>query len=91
VQLAVLSTLDTAALYALACAAAWVIHRRRLQTAGGSLHIRALPLASGLGIVSMLALICVAQPIEIVGLLATIAATILIFVTMGRITGSDVP
>jgi amino acid transporter len=91
VQLAVLSTLDTAALYALACAAAWVIHRRRLQTAGGSLHIRALPLASGLGIVSMVALICVAQPIEIVGLLATIAASILIFVTMGRITGSDVP
>jgi amino acid transporter len=89
VQLAVLSTLDTAALYALACAAAWVIHRRRLQLAGGSLHIRMLPLASGLGIVSMLALIGVARPIEIAGLFATIAVSMLIFAAMGRIAPGD--
>jgi amino acid transporter len=83
-QLAVLSTLDTAGLYILGCAAAFVIHRRKLQTAGGSMHLRLLPLAAFVGIVSMAALICVAQPVEIFGLFATIAVSAVIFTVMGR-------
>jgi len=83
--LAVLSTLDSAGLYILSCAAAFVIHRRRLQTAGGSLHLRALPLAAGVAIVSMAALICAARPLEIFGLFATMGASAMVFVVMGRV------
>ena len=84
-QLAVLSTLDTAALYIMGCAAALVLHRRRLQTAGGTLHLRLLPLAAGVGMVSMLGLILVARPFEILGLVATIVVNALIFWAMGRV------
>jgi amino acid transporter len=83
--LAVLSTLDSAGLYILSCAAAFVIHRRRLQTAGGSLHLRALPLAALVAVLSMTALICAAQPLEIFGLFATMGVSAVIFVIMGRV------
>ena len=88
-QLAVLSTLDTAALYIMGCAAALVLHRRRLQTAGGTLHIRLLPVAAVIGVASMLGLILVARPLEILGLLATIVVNALIFWAMGRVNQGE--
>ncbi len=83
--LAVLSSLDSAGIYVLGCAAAFVIHRRRLQTAGGSLHLRVLPLAALVGVGSMAVLICAAKPLEIFGLFATMGASAVIFVAMGRV------
>jgi len=83
--LAVLSSLDSAGIYILGCAAAFVIHRRRLQTAGGSLHLRVLPLAALVGVGSMAVLICAARPLEIFGLFATMGASAVIFLVMGRV------
>ncbi len=82
VGLAVAATLNTAGLYFLGCGAAWVLHRRGTQMSGTPLTLRFLPVASVLGMVSMVLLIGVASAQEILGLLAVIAVSGLFYVTM---------
>jgi amino acid transporter len=69
--LIVASALDAAAIYGLACAAAFVLHRRRVALAGPALNIGALPAIAVLGVASMVALVCVAERAQILGLAAT--------------------
>jgi APA family basic amino acid/polyamine antiporter len=82
VWLAVAATLNTAGLYFLGCGAAWVLHRRKTQLAGTALNIRFLPVASVLGMASMVLLIGVAAKDEILGFVAVIAASAGIYAVM---------
>jgi APA family basic amino acid/polyamine antiporter len=86
VTLAVAATLNTAGLYFLGCGAAWVLHRRGTQMAGTALNLRFLPVASVLGMASMVALIGVAAPVEILGLLAVIAVSSGLYTAMRMVT-----
>ena len=71
-QLAVLSVLAACALYMGACAAAWRLDRRGVALLGKPLKLPGLPLWVGLGLLSMAAVIVMARPVEIGGLLAAI-------------------
>jgi amino acid transporter len=56
-ELAVLAAISTAALYAGGCAAAWVLARRGVATAGTPLNFRWLGVAAVVGVAGMTALI----------------------------------
>ena len=73
VELAVLSSLATAGLYILGCAAAWQLRRRAVALAGAPLDLHGLGLIALLGILSMLAMIALASWSERLGLLAVVA------------------
>jgi APA family basic amino acid/polyamine antiporter len=75
VALAVAATLNTAGLYFLGCGAAWVLHRRGTQMAGKPLTLTFLPVASLLGMASMVLLIGVADQAEILGFVAVIVVS----------------
>ncbi len=87
VQLAVLSTLAGAALYILACGAAWRLHAQDVAVAGRPFSIRALPAFAALGIGSMGLVILLARPIEIAGLLLSVSVA----VAMYRMRGPHKP
>ena len=72
-QLAVLSVLAACVLYMGACAAAWRLDRRGVALLGKPLKLPGLALWVGLGLLSMAAVIVLARPIEIGGLVAAIA------------------
>ena len=76
------ATLNTAGLYFLGCGAAWVLHRRGTQMAGTALNLRFLPVASVLGMASMVLLIGVAAKDEILGFVAVIAVSSVIYAAM---------
>lgn len=81
-SLAILSTLATAALYALAAAAAWRLQRRAIALFGRPLTFRALPAAAVLAIASMAAVILVrllAAPAEVAGLAAVIGGSLALY------------
>ena len=82
-QLAVLSMLAGAALYFLACAAAWRLEARGVALFGAPLRVPALPVIAIVGMASMVGLILLAEPIEIAGLVAVIVASLLIY-PLGR-------
>ncbi|HTT06281.1 MAG TPA: APC family permease [Steroidobacteraceae bacterium] len=73
VELAVLSSLVTAGLYILGCAAAWRLRQRGVALAGQPLGLRALGPIALAGILSMLALISLASRAERLGLLGVVA------------------
>lgn len=75
VQLAVLSTLATSALYLMVCAAAWRLQRRGIAILGQPLSFRILPLLAVVGIASMLVLIGLAEWAEIAGLIAVVVVS----------------
>jgi basic amino acid/polyamine antiporter, APA family len=83
-ELAVLSTLASAALYIGGCAAAWVLARRGVALAGAPLSSRWLGVAMVTGIGSMLVFIALASRAEIMGLLAVIVASALIYLLQTR-------
>lgn len=70
--LIVASALNSAAIYVLACAAAFVLHRRGVALSGRPLNFVALPVIAVAGAVAMLALILAAERAQILGLGATI-------------------
>jgi APA family basic amino acid/polyamine antiporter len=78
-ELAVLATLATAVLYMAGCAAAWKLARRGVALAGDPLSFRWLPAAAATGIASMLVLIALGSRTEILGLLATVGVSGLIY------------
>ena len=71
-QLAVLSVLAACVLYMGACAAAWRLDRRGVALLGKPLKLPGLILWVGLGLLSMAAVIVMARPVEIGGLIAAI-------------------
>jgi amino acid transporter len=72
VELAVLSSLVTAGLYILGCAAAWRLRQRGVALAGPPLALRGLAPVALAGILSMLALIALASRAERLGLLGVV-------------------
>jgi len=83
-ELAVLAAMGTAALYAAGCAAAWVLARRGVATAGIPLNFRGLGVAMAVGVAGMVALIASASWQEIVGLLALMGLSALGFLLQTR-------
>jgi amino acid transporter len=83
-ELAVLSTLASAALYMGGCAAAWQLARRGVAVAGTPLNFRWLGAAAVIGIGSMLALIALASRTEIVGLLVVAGGSAGIYLLQTR-------
>jgi amino acid transporter len=83
-ELAVLSTLASAALYIGGCAAAWQLARRNVALAGTPLNFRWLRVAVVMGIVSMLVLICLASREEIIGLVALLGASAVVYLLQTR-------
>ncbi len=81
--LVVASTLNTAGVYFLGCGAAWVLHRRGTALAAGApMNLRVLPAAASLGMASMVVLVGAAEPAEILGLVAMIAASGVLYAVM---------
>ena len=72
-ELAVLSTLTSAALYVLGCMAAWRLRRQGVAQAGAPLNSSLLAPSAIVGVTSMLALILLAEPLEMLGLLVLLA------------------
>ncbi len=78
-ELAVLSTLAVAVLYASASVAAWQLARRGVAEAGTPLNFRWLGAAMTVAVVSMALLVALASRIEIIGLAAAIAASVVCY------------
>jgi APA family basic amino acid/polyamine antiporter len=83
-ELAVLAAMGTAALYAAGCAAAWVLARRGVATAGTPLSFRWLGLATVVGTAGMVALIASASWQEIAGLLVLMGLSALVYLLQTR-------
>ena len=90
-ELAVLSTLATAPLYMLGCAAALRLARRGITQGAAPLDFRWLGTAAAVGIASMLLLVALAERAEIVGLLSVIGASALAYVLWVRLRPSRAP
>ncbi len=84
-ELAVLSTLATAPLYMLGCSSAWRLARRGVAEAGAPLNFRWLGTAAVVGIASMLMLIALAARAEILGLLAVLGGSVLLYLLLSRL------
>ena len=78
VRLAIWSTLATAGLYFLACAAALVLRRRGVAMAGRPLSFRLLVPAALMGMASMVAVVTVAKREEIAGFVGVTLAALLL-------------
>ncbi len=74
-ELAVLSSLATAALYIAGCAAAWRLRQRRIAHAGAPLSFPGLSVIALVAIGAMLALIALASRLEILGLAVLMIAS----------------
>jgi APA family basic amino acid/polyamine antiporter len=83
-ELAVLSALASTVLYAYVCLAAWRLKRRGTALAGTPLNFRWLKAAVVVGIGSMIVMITLAAPLEILGLLGLIAVSALLYAASGR-------
>jgi basic amino acid/polyamine antiporter, APA family len=85
-ELVVLSTLTIAVLYAAGCAAAWMLARRGVALAGTPLNFRFLGAATVIGTGSMLSLIVLGSREEILGLVALLGLSSLVYLVQARIT-----
>jgi amino acid transporter len=83
-ELAVLSTLAISPLYIGGCAAAWVLARRGIALAGTPLNFRFLGTAAVIGGGSWLALLALASREEILGLLALLGLSSLVYLVQTR-------
>ncbi len=84
-ELAVLSTLACALLYIGGCAAAWQLLRRGVAQAGTPLNFRWLRVSAVTGIGSMIALLALASRAEILGLLALVSITVVVYLLQTRV------
>lgn len=85
-ELAVLSTLAIAALYVVACVAAWMLVRRGVACGGEPLNFRFLGSAAITGVLSMLVVIGLGSTQEILGLVTLIALSVLVYLVQTRAT-----
>ncbi len=84
-ELAILSTLGTAALYIAVCAAAWRLARRGVADSGPPLNFRYLGAAATTGIASMLGLIALASSAETIGLFAVLGVSAIVYLLQTRV------
>ena len=82
-ELVVLSALAVVGIYSLACAAAYRLHRSKTALAGPPLGSRAVPLAAGIGLAGMGAMLSSATPAELMGLAGVVCASLLLFRASG--------
>jgi amino acid transporter len=82
--LATLAALNSAAVYVLACAAAWRLARRGIALAGAPLQFPLLGLAATVGTSSMLVVIALATRQEILGVVALGVASALVYLMQSR-------
>lgn len=82
--LATLAALNTAAVYVLACAAAWRLARRGIALAGAPLQFPLLGLSATVGMSSMLVVIALASRQEILGVAALGIASALVYLMQMR-------
>jgi basic amino acid/polyamine antiporter, APA family len=78
-ELAVLATLATAPLYIAGCVAAWRLARSNVALAGTALNFRWLGIAATVGIASMLVMIALGSPMEILGLLMLVGISAAVY------------
>jgi hypothetical protein len=78
-ELAVLATLASAVLYIGGCTAAWRLARRGVALVGTPLNFRWLGAAMAIGVTSMLIMIALASRAEIIGLVAVIGLSAVIY------------
>ncbi len=84
-ELAVLSALASTVLYVYVCLAAWRLQRRGTALAGTPLNFRWLKPAAVTGIASMILMIALASPVEILGLALLVGLSVLLYlVQSGR-------
>ncbi len=81
-KLVVLSTLAVVGVYALACAAAFVLHRKHVALAGTPMNLSILPAAAGVGLLGMVAMVASAQWPDVAGLAAVIVGSLAVFVVI---------
>jgi amino acid transporter len=84
-ELAVLAALASAALYIGGCAAAWRLQRKDFAVAGAPLNSRWTGAAAVVGIAAMLGMIALGSRMEILGLFATIVASLAIHAVLDRV------
>jgi basic amino acid/polyamine antiporter, APA family len=84
-ELAVLSALASTVLYVYICLAAWRLRRRGIALAGAPLDFRWLQAAAAIGIGSMIALIALASPIEILGLALLVGLSAVLYLAHSRV------
>jgi len=89
-ELAVLSVLGACVLYIGGCAAAWRLSRKDVALMGPPLRLRGLTLFTAIGIVSMAAVIALAQPIELAGLGAAMLGACLLYWIARRVRPAPV-
>jgi amino acid transporter len=77
--LVLLSALATAPIYIGACMAAVKLRRDDVQLIGPAFRVPGLGIASAVGVLSMIALIALGQPNEIIGLFAAISLSTLLY------------
>jgi hypothetical protein len=80
----VLAALASAGLYIAGCAAAWLLARRGVALGGTPLKFRWLGTATVVGVASMLALIALASREEILGLVALVGLSALIYLVQAQ-------
>jgi APA family basic amino acid/polyamine antiporter len=78
-ELAVLSALASTVLYAYVCLAAWRLQQRGTALAGTPLNFRGLKSAAIIGIASMILMITLASPVEILGLALLVGLSVLLY------------
>lgn len=78
-ELAVLSALASAVLYAYVCLAAWRLARRGTALSGTPLNSRWLKPAAVIGIGSMIVMVALASRIEMLGLALLVGASVLLY------------
>jgi amino acid transporter len=78
-ELIVLSTLTVVGIYILACLAAVALQRRAVAQAGPALAVRALPLAAGIGLAGMAAMLASARLGELLGLASVVGASLILY------------
>ena len=83
-QLAVLSVLASCLLYMGGCAAAWTLRRRGTALLGEPLRMRGLPIWVAIGILAMAAVIALARPAEIGGLVAAVVVSLILYAVVRR-------
>jgi APA family basic amino acid/polyamine antiporter len=81
-NLAILSTLATAGIYFLACAAALSLRRRGIAVSGKPLAFRILAPAAWVGMAAMIVLVVIGKTSDIVGFVVVTAASLALYAVM---------
>jgi len=83
-ELAVLSALASTVLYIYMCLAAWRLQQRGTALAGVPLNFRWVKAAAAIGVGSMIVVIALASPVEILGLALLVGLSAVLYLAQAR-------